>query len=398
MKNSKVLVFNSIWPSSTHPYITYLYDGLKNNYPNLEIFLFKKNPIAFAAELLGQEKSDRLNESLILRFNFTKNPLAYFEPLISIFKSPLKSFRIFRICLKEGYKIHQSIGQLVYFHRLISKEYNLVYFNSLQIARHICIEAFFPESIIICSSRGQDFDFEPDSFDKVLKSSNHLHVLGEYLKIKASQRGFDDSKITVIHPATLPFENGVSTKNEEIKCLKLITASRLFWSKGHIYVLRALAGFKQKHPNINFSYTVVGDGPEKDFLLFETNRLGLNNTVNFLGWKNQNEVNTLILESDIYILLSIEEGFNNSVTQAQNFSKPCIVSNTGGLPENVRHKYSGLVIDSYEPNELLSSLEYLIEDNRLTEFGKNAFNHVRNRSLEDQIEKFSKMFNSVISN
>ncbi len=396
---NKILIFSSIWPTATHPYISYLFSGLKAKYPQLNLFLFRLGDLNLAIDLIGKEACHKLKKNLILRFNFTKNPIAYIIPLFYLMRNPIRTFEILRICMDNNYSFYRAIGQLIYFHRLVPKKYDLVYFNSLQIARHICIKAFFKDSKVLCSSRGQDFDFDPESYKNVLRDCDHLHVLGAYLKEKAIREGFNPDKITVIHPATLPIENDKpkAENKSENSGLSLITASRLYWTKGHVFVLRALSILKKKGIGLNLNYKIVGEGPELEFLKFEASRLGISDMVDFCGWKNQNEVNHLVHNSDIYVLLSIEEGFNNSVTQAQTLGKACIVSNTGGLPENVKDQFSGFVIEKYSAQGFADALMNLINKDLLGNFCENAKNNVAGRSLGHQINEFENLFEKVLS-
>ena len=397
--NPKILVIISLWPSKLSPYLTMLYPDLLNKIENLDFFMFKEGDDTGASELIDKE----VLKKVFSKTKFRSNPYKltqYFWAFFSIIKNWSSAFRLLKYSLLEKSKPHQAWGQLFYNHKLLGKKFDLVYINALQSARHFCLRGLFPNTPIIASSRGQDFDFEPDGFDKVLTQIDHLHVLGEYLKEKAVSRGFSPYQITIIPPAALPAKFQIDHLVKSDKKITITSASRLAWTKGYIYSLSAVSMVIHQLPDINISYHIIGDGPEKEFLQVEAVRLGIQNNVVFHGWKSQKEVNELVSIADIYLLLSIEEGFNNSVLQAQNLGIPCVVSDTGGLPENVEDGVTGLVVPRYDSHAAAEAILKLIQAPELRKkMGEAASQRVKQHfSLEKQVQRYADMFEKVIQN
>src|SRR5690606_286086 len=134
-----------------------------------------------------------------------------------------------------GYKPHQALGQLFYVNQLLGRKYDLVYINALQTARHFAIRSVFKGTTVLASSRGQDFDWQPERYDRVLLNLDHLHVLGRHLMLRAVSRGFSADKITMIPPAALPLKSGEVTDRAESNEITILSVSRLLWTKGYIY-------------------------------------------------------------------------------------------------------------------------------------------------------------------
>jgi len=92
------------------------------------------------------------------------------------------------------------------------------------------------------------------------------------------------------------------------------------------------------------------------------------------------EVNALQRASDVIIQKSIREGFGLTVAEALWKAKPVVASNTGGIPLQIKHKYSGLLCHSIEGasfaiKQLLSSPAYA------KKLGENGREHIKNNFL-----------------
>ena len=62
--------------------------------------------------------------------------------------------------------------------------------------------------------------------------------------------------------------------------------------------------------------------------------------------QNDIEVNALQRASSVIIQKSIKEGFGLTVAEALWKAKPVVASNVGGIPLQIKHKYSGLLCHS----------------------------------------------------
>lgn len=96
--------------------------------------------------------------------------------------------------------------------------------------------------------------------------------------------------------------------------------------------------------------------------------------------QNDIEVNALQRGSDIIIQKSLKEGFGLTVTEGLWKAKPVVASYVGGIPTQIKHKYSGLLCHSIEGaaisiKQLLNSPEYA------RRLGLNGREHVKNNFL-----------------
>ncbi len=92
------------------------------------------------------------------------------------------------------------------------------------------------------------------------------------------------------------------------------------------------------------------------------------------------EINALQRASDVIVQKSLREGFGLTVTEALWKAKPVVASSTGGIPLQIKHKYSGLLCHSifgaaFSLKQLLSNPEYA------KRLGENGREHVRQNFL-----------------
>ncbi len=96
--------------------------------------------------------------------------------------------------------------------------------------------------------------------------------------------------------------------------------------------------------------------------------------------QDDTEVNALQRASTIIVQKSIREGFGLTVSEALWKAKPVVASNVGGIPLQIKHRYSGMLCHSVEGaafalKQLLSSPEYA------QKLGENGREHVRHNFL-----------------
>jgi trehalose synthase len=108
------------------------------------------------------------------------------------------------------------------------------------------------------------------------------------------------------------------------------------------------------------------------------------------------EINALQRISTVIVQKSIREGFGLTVTEALWKAKPVVASSVGGIPLQIKHRYSGLLCHSLEGaahliRQLLNSPDYA------KRLGENGREHIRQsflltRHLRDYMLLFLTMY------
>lgn len=198
------------------------------------------------------------------------------------------------------------------------------------------------------SFRGYDIDRYPLTrlgvYSRLWRRLDKVHTISDSLYQKARFLGLPESvPCEKIMPAIDASRFLHEKKHRGVTdFVKILTVARLQWVKGLEVAIDAMAILKSK--GVNFRYTIVGDGEERERLLFARHQHGLMQEVIFAGQKDHTVVAEMMKEHDLYIQPSLQEGFCNAVLEAQASGLFCIVSDAGGLPENVLDKKTGWVV------------------------------------------------------
>ncbi len=157
------------------------------------------------------------------------------------------------------------------------------------------------------------------------------------------------------------------------KPLRFVTIARLSIGKGHEYSLRALQRIKAA--GFSFSFTVVGDGPERARVEKEVADLGLQDEVTMLGTLSENEVLSVLENSDLLLLTSFGE-FEAApvcVMEAMASGIPTITSIIGGTRDMVDHNVNGFLVEQRNVDEIeVAMLKFLKDRSLLNTMGAHA--------------------------
>ncbi len=120
---------------------------------------------------------------------------------------------------------------------------------------------------------------------------------------------------------------------------QFITIGRLSPEKGHEPLLRMLSKI-----NIDFHYTIVGDGPERETLLELIQELGLSDKITHIAYTNN--AYPYLRASDILLQGSYVEGFPNVVLESCSVGTPVIAFDVpGGTKEIIIHDINGFLVN-----------------------------------------------------
>lgn len=117
--------------------------------------------------------------------------------------------------------------------------------------------------------------------------------------------------------------------------VKLITVSRLVLQKNLTTMLKMVKQLQ----NMGYStdLQILGVGPEQSSLNRLSNQLGISQSVNFLGEKE--DPTLFIREADVFILTSLYEGFGLVLLEAMDVGIPIVASRISAIPEVLGNDY-----------------------------------------------------------
>ena len=105
---------------------------------------------------------------------------------------------------------------------------------------------------------------------------------------------------------------------------------------------------------------VAGDGPERARLEEGARRLGVADTVLFLGIRR--DVPAVLAAVDVAVLSSDYEGSPLSVMEYMAAAKPVVSTRVGGVPELVQEDVHGLLVEPRDPEALAEAVARLLRD------------------------------------
>ena len=150
----------------------------------------------------------------------------------------------------------------------------------------------------------------------------------------------------------------------------IVAVGNLYPVKGHIFLLRALAVLRERHPEIKwrlaiagtdgFGGTAAGEGP---VLRRFAEEHGLSDRLHLLGFRT--DVPDLLAAADIFAMPSLSEGLPMALLEAMFAGKAIVASAVGGIPEVIRNEREGLLVSPGDPEGLAAALSRLLRDEPL---------------------------------
>jgi glycosyltransferase involved in cell wall biosynthesis len=157
--------------------------------------------------------------------------------------------------------------------------------------------------------------------------------------------GIYDTPVTLAQPAIQP--------------PRLIMVARFNEQKDQATLLKAIAQL----PNFVGHVDFVGSGPSLESCKTLAQTLGVSEKVAFLG--DRRDVPDLLAKSQIFVLATHYEGLPISILEAMRGGLPVIGSSVNGIPEEVDHGITGLVVPPRDPSALANAILSLVESPQL---------------------------------
>ncbi len=144
---------------------------------------------------------------------------------------------------------------------------------------------------------------------------------------------------------------------------------------------------------------LVGGGEQTVELQALAQRLGVAESVNFVGRVPHTEVPQELAKLDIYVALSRIESFGVAIIEAGAAGRPVVVSDAGGLPEVTVEGETGFVVPRENPQAAAAALEKLVLDAELRHrMGASGQAHVaRHYSWDACIETMLGVYDKTLT-
>ncbi len=206
------------------------------------------------------------------------------------------------------------------------------------------------------------------SFFLYMKLADRVISSGKIIKKKMVEvNGYDPQKIvsipTGVNEKTFsPAIIGPSVREElEIRkddFLLGIVAMLRSW-KGHLYLLEAVKGLREKIPSIKL--LIAGDGPQEENIRTYIQDNGLTGTVIMTGYRN--DVPRVLKSLDLCVLPSYSnEGAPQTILQAMALGVPIIATAAGGIEEVVKNGQTGILVPPRDVQALSKAINWAYQN------------------------------------
>jgi colanic acid/amylovoran biosynthesis glycosyltransferase len=222
------------------------------------------------------------------------------------------------------------------------------------------------------SFRGSDINVYPVyhkySYSSLWPYVAAVHCNSEELAARLKVHNLPaDKKLTIIYPALrktlLPVHSRISADALRVGTpenpLIILTIGRLHWVKDYPLALRCMQFLKQV--GINFRYHILGEGVEREQILFLINELNMSDYVFLEGKASSATIEHFLGLAHIYLQTSHAEGFSNACLEAQAFGLPCVVPAISGMRVCVEHKKTGYIVQERKEERFVEGIRWIID-------------------------------------
>ncbi|MCK4469022.1 MAG: glycosyltransferase, partial [Desulfobacterales bacterium] len=139
----------------------------------------------------------------------------------------------------------------------------------------------------------------------------------------------------------------------------------------------------------------LGDGELLDELTNMTSMLGIEENVQFLGWRP--DVPEVMSIFDIFVLPSLNEGMGRVLVEAMALGKPIVASNVGGITDLVVDGKNGFLVPTGDVETMVARINDLLESmGKRKKMGENGKSRAVNYSSDLMVKKIDQLYQAAL--
>ena len=215
---------------------------------------------------------------------------------------------------------------------------------------------------------------------RIGSATDHLTYLGEFTRRAISRALNSSSEGTMIKIAPgIDTEHFAPNPDNKLRAQLglsekkvIVSVGRLVHRKGQDRLLEAMPKILGQIPNAHILF--VGQGPHLEYLEKRVEKLGLKNSVTFIGRISYSELPAYFRVGDIFAmpsrsrLLGLEvEGLGIVYLEASACGLPVIAGRSGGAPDAVLEGITGVTVDGTDPKDISRAVVELLTDSKRSE-------------------------------
>lgn len=160
------------------------------------------------------------------------------------------------------------------------------------------------------------------------------------------------------------------------------------------HLIIAFKYVKEKVPEAKL--VIAGKGDNYKELITLSKKLGIFDSINFVGEVLEEEKVKLLQKAWIFVTPSEKEGWGITVIEANACGTPVIAYDVPGLRDSVKHGYNGLLVEDGNIEALANTIIKVLKDNELRErLSKNAIKWAKHFSWDKSAKEFERVIKTI---
>lgn len=207
-------------------------------------------------------------------------------------------------------------------------------------------------------------------------------------------RNFTPKKIEIL-PNIIDYPVEIE-KNKKATLISFLFLGYIGKRKGIFDFLNVLIQNKERYET-QIELLIGGDG-EIEHLKELINKNNLNHFVEFRGWMDNRKKIEAFSMTDILILPSYNEGLPISILEAMSYGKAIISTPVGGIPEIVKDKQNGLLIEPGNLEQIKCAIDFFLDNHEsIKQYGDNSKKLVEKHFPEAVIRQLNSIYQSLLT-
>lgn len=239
-----------------------------------------------------------------------------------------------------------------------------------------------------------DSDYKTQNkIKKLLRECNKMIVLGSIWKARILEIEPKTQIIVVNNTVPIPSEIAKFDRSK----FQVLFLGVLIKRKGIEDFLEAISLLNIDGKRNNSNFVIAGTGEEENRLKKKCHDLNLDNLVEFTGWIDRKKKEKLILESQMLVLPSYNEGLPMAVLEAMSFGLPIVATDVGDMREAIIEGGNGYLTIPGEKRELAAAMNKIISTEKVDwEIFSNMSRQIAEKKFTDS--NYKKVFINLYKN
>jgi len=198
----------------------------------------------------------------------------------------------------------------------------------------------------------------------VFRQADKYVILSNSFKSDLTSKGIDVKDIIVIPHAVFDYYKNIDQVDGEKKFQffgRILFFGRIVKYKGLGVLLDAMSIILETVPDLKL--LIAGDGDIEPYM--EKIKKFPDNIELHFGWVSDERVGDFFSEIDFLVLPYTQASQSGVIPLSYGFSKPVVASAVGGIPEQVKHMKTGILVEPGNVRQLADSVVLLISDQKL---------------------------------